>query len=498
MARFRTTKVQISGYKLGARRFEEAVIRRDTRLLDSPFASQVTAWSYGLIITALICVAGLVVGFFKPDAGVNGQTYVVTKSGGQYLEYNGAWHPVTNSVSASLITGQPVSTNKAVNDDSLKSVNMGLPMGIASAPTQINANEATATPISVCSTYIAPNPLDEKNQTVIETSVIMGNELDKGTKITEDKAVLVTVYDKSRYWLLFNGKRAALDMDNDVVLAALNISAEVEEKALVVSPKLLDAIPAAPTITVPALANMKTSSAKVTGFRVGTILTQEMPNEPSTFYVVANDGLQMIPETVARILTTNGSSIERNPSAAIIASSPQVNPINLDYYPTKLPDYSQNNNTACATWSKPSATAAGAVTLKTSDDLPVSSKARKDMAPTISGGDGPSTDRFYTGKEGKGWYVRATDLNDESITEGTLYYISPDGIRYPIGGDDNGMITETTAALGLPETTFMLPWQYLTLIPEGATLSKKNALVLHETITPPEDQIAPTTETDKS
>lgn len=492
MARFRTTKIQISGYRLSVRRYVEAIIRRDTRLLDSPFASQTSAWAFGCFIIVIFAVAGLIMGFFKPAAGLASDAgYAITKDGGQYVYYGEAWHPVTNAVSASLILGNPVQAGKVVKDDAFKDVRLGLPMGLGSAPATMATSEDEKAPITVCSTHIPPDPLAEDDQTIIETSVVIGNELNRGTTLEKGKSVLVTVYDKSRYWLLFEGKRAQLDMSDDVVLAALNISADVIKDAVVVSPKLLDAIPAAPSIAVPVLSNEGSTSQNVTGMRVGDILVQEMPNEPSAFYVVAYEGVQMIPETVARILTTNGSQIIRNPSAGIISAADKVEAVNLSYYPRLLPDF-ETGDTVCSTWDKGSENSPAETTFKVSEGIPIADKKREEMSPTISGGDGPSTDRYYAGKAGKGWFVRATDLNDETITEGTMYFISSDGIRYPIGADKEGNPSGTLQALGLTEKPpFMVPWQYLTLIPEGATLSQDQALVLHETITPPAEQLSP-------
>lgn len=484
MARFRTTKIQLSGYKLVSRRLEEAVIRRDTRLFDSPFNSQSLGISFGVLIIALVMIAGAVMNFMKPPTGVAGQTYVVTKDGGQYVKYAEAWHPVTNAVSASLILGAPVSA-KSVSVDALKKEKLGLPMGIASAPAQINPDTTGPAAINVCSTYTPPDPLDTEAQTVIDTSVLFGDVLDTAESLTSSQAVLVTVYDKSRYWVLFDGKRAVLDVNDNVMLAALNIDIDVLDRATIVSPKLLDTIPAAPALRAPNLTKMRAMSEKVTGIRVGTVLVQEMPNEPATYYVVANDGIQQISELVARVFTANNSEVMRNPSAAIITSAPKVSPVELNFFPSKLPEFVQDN-TVCATWSKEPDQPQAITQLKVSKDVPTSSRARTEMAPSISGGDGPSMDRFYAGPEGKGRLVQATDLNDLSATQGTVYYISPEGIRYSIGGQPE----QTLQSLGVTATPFVVPWQHLGLIPEGATLSKTEALVLHETITPPEQQIS--------
>ena len=105
MARLRTTPIQRSGYKMGLQRLEDAFVRRDTRLLPSPFASQALAVGIGMLIVAFIGIVGIVVGLVSPNSRLGNANYVVTKDGGQYVKYNEVWHPVTNAVSARLITG---------------------------------------------------------------------------------------------------------------------------------------------------------------------------------------------------------------------------------------------------------------------------------------------------------------------------------------------------------------------------------------------------------
>lgn len=489
MPRFRTTKTQVSGYKLAIRRLEDAVVRRDTRLLDSPFASQLTAWGFGMLIFALFGVAGLVVKLINPDPGVGDASFIVTKDGGQYIRYGQAWHPVTNSVSAKLILGGPEEP-KTVSNDALEGEAFGLPMGIASAPGQILPNDQPTAPVSVCTTHTPPDPLTLDNQTVIESAVIMGDNLPHGTALDSSTATLVTVYDRSRYWVLFDGKRARIDMNNDTVRAALNISTDVEDNAVVVSPKLLDAIPASSELTVPVLPNRQSTSQALAGYRVGSVITQETPNNPSLYYVVAYDGIQQVSETVARLLATDGALITRNPSASIINDTPRVDVINTRNYPAVIPTFI-SEDTVCVTWEKDSPDANGKVTFTVSHDLPLDTP-REHMSPSITGGDGPSSDRFYTGSTGKGWYVQATDLNDESVTEGSHYYVSAEGIRYPIGTDEAGDVTNDATSLGLNAyTAIAVPWQYLELLPEGPTLSQVNALTVHESIAPPEVQLGP-------
>ena len=142
---------------MGLQRLEDAFVRRDTRLLPSPFASQSLAVGIGVLIVAFIGVVGIIVSLVSPNSRVGNSNYIVTKDGGQYVKYNEVWHPVTNSVSARLITGS-TDQPKSVGIDALKDAKRGMTMGIAGAPAQILPTDVESADVSVCSIEMTPPP----------------------------------------------------------------------------------------------------------------------------------------------------------------------------------------------------------------------------------------------------------------------------------------------------------------------------------------------------
>lgn len=98
------------------RRIEQAFTRRDTRLLSSPFSMQTTAVILGFGLAGLVLAAGFVMGLIKPQPTRGEASIVATQSGGRYVMYNGALHPVTNLSSARLIVGKA---------DAIKTVKIG-------------------------------------------------------------------------------------------------------------------------------------------------------------------------------------------------------------------------------------------------------------------------------------------------------------------------------------------------------------------------------------
>lgn len=86
MARNLTTKVERTGYRLGVRRVEQAMTRRDVTMSTTPFSIQTIAFAVGLFIALGVPVAGKVYGFFSNRGADQGNAQaIITKSGGRYV-----------------------------------------------------------------------------------------------------------------------------------------------------------------------------------------------------------------------------------------------------------------------------------------------------------------------------------------------------------------------------------------------------------------------------
>ncbi|MBM4719659.1 type VII secretion protein EccB [Rhodococcus hoagii] len=179
--RFLTTKTQISGYRMLVRRIEQAFIRRDVRLLSSPFSAQTAAYSVGAGLGALVLLAGLVMSFIKPAPLRGDATIIATQSGGRYVMHNGALHPVTNLSSARLIVGK-ADAIKTVKDSEVSNYPRGLLMGIAGAPEEMIARGDDTSRWEVCSQYDAASKLDLTPQTSTRTLVVAGGEESRPAK----------------------------------------------------------------------------------------------------------------------------------------------------------------------------------------------------------------------------------------------------------------------------------------------------------------------------
>ena len=482
--RFLTTKTQISGYRMLVRRIEQAFIRRDVRLLSSPFTAQTTAYSLGAGVGALILLAGLVMSFIKPAPLRGDAVIIATQSGGRYVMVEGALHPVTNLASARLITGKADAV-RTVKDSELEGYPRGLLMGIPGAPDEMLPRTDEESRWAVCSQYDSASALDLTPRTSARTLLIAGNdEIRPGQRpMSDGEAILVreSTEGTTRTWLLYGGYRSEVTDAEKALTATLLIDQKALDRATPVSAAFLDAVPVREAIRAPQLLRQGLRSTAVPQYQVGAVLSSTSLDGDSTFLVL-DTGLQPVGAFGAQLLINSGADLVSDVSAPQIAAAPRVSAADMDHWPASRPAIVQRD-TVCFDWSR-TGQAAGGSALYALDSVPLESQARDRVVTLLPArGQTPQSDFFYT-KPGRGWLVQVTGQSSGSTAREQLWWIGDNGVRYSITGDSGSSPDETLAMLGLAEATRQLaPWSILRLLPEGASLSPKSASVVHEQIT---------------
>lgn len=481
--RFLTTKTQISGYRMLVRRIEQAFIRRDVRLLSSPFTAQTTAYSLGAGAGALILLAGLVMSFIKP-APVRGDAMIVaTQSGGRYVMHDGALHPVLNLSSARLITGKADSV-KTVKDAQLAEYPRGLLMGIPGAPDEMLPRTDEVSRWAVCSQYDSASALVLTPKTSTRTLLVAGgDEIVPGrASIGPDEAILVRESDGkiTRTWLLYGGFRSEVTAAEKALVATLLLDQEALDRAVPVSSAFLDAVPVREAIRAPQLLRQGQASTAVPKYKVGSVLASTGLDGDSMFLVL-DTGVQPVGAFGAQLLINSGAKLVSDVPAAEVAAVPRVSAAAMDHWPAERPSVLQRD-TVCFDWSRSGQAAAGSE-LYALDSVPLKAADRDRVVALLPArGQTPQADFFFTAP-GKGWLVQVTGQADGSAAREQLWWIGDNGVRYAITGDSGSSPGEALAMLGLAETTPQLvPWSILRLLPEGASLSPESAAVVHEQI----------------
>lgn len=479
-----TTRAQVNGYRFLIRRLEHALIRADSRMIHDPMRGQIRSLVVGMVIAVLITGACGVLAFFKPSPNMGDAQILLSKStGGLFVRIGDRIHPVLNVASARMITGK-ADQPKAVDDKWLNRVPRGPMVGIVGAPTSIHGGaDMTKSSWTVCDNMTTPD-VTRGGMASLETTVLANDPVLGGATRKANPQEVVLTRSGDALFLIYNGVKAPINPRDAIVITALHLD---HAPIRTVSPGLLNAFPPVPPIHAVRIEGAGEITKVVPAtYRVGAIVrTHDSKGEQ--LYVVLRDGLQPISEATADIIRygdPDDSGETRDISPALLSSTPVVDELKVDYYPTRSPEVvkPEPDRVVCMAWQRANTAAVATVTLLVGHRLPLPEDARAVRLATADG-DGPGLDSVYL-KPGTGEYVQATDIEPDSRAMGQLFYVSDTGQRYHIKD------LKTAAALGVTgikdpdhDNTDMpqfAPWSVLGLLPAGPELSQEAALVAHD------------------
>ena len=285
MAGQSTTRLQVSGYRFLVRRMENALVRGDVRMADDPLRAQSLSLAAGCVLAAIAVAVCAVLAFLQPRGDVGSAAIVVAReSGALYVRIGDTMHPALNLASARLITGV-ADEPELVSTSAIDRIRRGSLVGIPGAP------DAIAAPLGA----------DESAWTVCDdaiqrTTVLAGRA---PAHLDSSRSALVTARGESAAttYLLYDGRRARVDLRNPVVVRALRLDGIAPRP---VSRALLDAVPEVPEITAPVVPRVGASSP-LRGFPVGTVVRLTRAGS-AEYYVALADGVQRVGEVAADLI----------------------------------------------------------------------------------------------------------------------------------------------------------------------------------------------------
>ncbi|MET9287663.1 type VII secretion protein EccB [Nocardia beijingensis] len=476
-----TTRWQVSGYRFLVRRMEHALVRRDVRMLHDPMRSQSRAYAAGLIL-ACVALAGCgVLALLRPQGkiGDDNKILIGKDSGAVYVVIDDVVHPALNLASARLAAGEAAKP-ATVKESELGKKPRGQLIGIPGAPASLPFDkEGKGRAWTVCDTL----QLDGTNKAT--TSVLIGDpELGaKASAMETGNALLVKGKDAT--YLVYDNKRARVDMNNNAVTEALGIRNVAPRP---ISEGLLNAIPEVQRIEVPHIDDRGAQPRYTIGdHRIGEVVQDAVTKQ---YFVVLQDGRQEISQLTANIILNSDPAAGRNPT--IIPYEKSISPISTTLpvkdYPATAPALVQikDRPVSCLSW-KPIAAAEGsggnhaALSVITGVGLPMRDDAR--LVPLAQAdGDGPNVDSVYF-KPGSGAFVQGTGIEPDSQRKDSVFYVADTGVRYGIKDAEAvkalGMSTES--GVKQPEPA---PWPIIGLLASGPTLSRQDAMVAHDGVAP--------------
>jgi type VII secretion protein EccB len=453
-----TTRLQISGHRFMRRRIACALLGRDLRSGNESMRAPSQSLTAGLVLSIVLLAGCLVLALLRPQTGAETAPIVMERqSGALYVRLGETLHPVMNLASARLIVKgdadpQPMAAS------AISRSKMGALLGIPGAPQFLGK----------------PLGEDESQWAVCDsrddTTVIVGGERQSDV-LERDQTLLVTPTSGGSTYLLFDGRRAAVNLAEAAVARALGLEGQTP---LPVSPVLLNLIPESPPITAPRIPDVgRRGPDSLPGFPVGSVLRVARTGGDE-LYVVLRQGVQRVGRVAADLMRFADSQGNRTAIAVapdLIRATKSVTLLPVSDYPDRVqPRSVADGATVCVGWRyAPSGTVAVSYSVG-SLPIPV---GHAPVRLVRADGRGPAVDAVYL-PPGRTAYVRATSLSGADVRAGTRYLISDTGVRFAVHDDD------AAHDLGLPGALVPAPWSVLATLPAGPELSRTNASVARD------------------
>ncbi|NTY61248.1 type VII secretion protein EccB [Mycolicibacterium sphagni] len=474
------TRHQVTGWRFVMRRIASGLALHDTRMLVDPLRSQSRAVLMGVLLAVTAVLGCLVFSVLRPGGVPDSDPVLADRStSALYVRIDDRLHPVLNLTSARLAVGKPVDPT-TVSGEQLDKIARGSLIGIPGAPERMVQNPSRDATWTVCDA--AGGPADATGLTVIAGSV--EREGSRADALPAGRAILTE--GAGGAWLLWDGRRSAIDLADRAVTDALGLPA-TPPAPRAIAPGLFNAVPEGPALRVPQIpdAGLPTGYPLPTSAPIGAVVIAYGNDATPMNYAVLPDGLQPISPVLAAVLrNANSYGLAQPPhlGADDIARLPVSSLLDVSAFPAapvKLVAAADAPVT-CAQWTKIDGAATSSLNLLSGSTLPIPAGVRP---VDLVGGANPGTATRVALPPGRGYFVQTVGQQPASPPAGSLFWISDTGVRYGIGGDRQ-TAEKSVAALGLTQPPLPVPWSVLTLFAPGPALSQSDALVAYDAVGP--------------
>lgn len=478
------TRHQVTGWRFIVRRLASGVALHDTRMLVDPLRTQTRS----VLVGALVLITGLagcfVFSLIRPG-GVAGNDAILADrtTSALYVRLGEQLHPVLNLTSARLIAGRPDNPSQ-VKTSEIDQFPRGNLIGIPGAPERMVQSTTRDADWTVCDAISGP----AAGVTMIAGPLSDGGE--RAASLPDDKAILVANPSgpNAGTWLLWNGRRSPIDMNDRAITSALGLGAGPAD-ARPIAPGLFNAVPEAPALTPPLIpgAGEPPSYPLPAPALVGAVVVAYAADNTLRHYAVLGGGLQPISPVIAAIMrNTDSFGLDQPPrlGADDVARLPVADTIDTEAYPDAPLSLVEAVDAplTCAAWTRPPDATSATLDLRSGVTLPVPDELR--TVPLVGAGSGTTADRVALAP-GRGYLVRTVGQDgggdSTSPVGGASFWLSDVGVRYGLDEDGDGT---TISALGLTAPAIPIPWSMLSQFALGPTLSRRDALLAHDAVAP--------------
>ncbi len=471
---------QNSGHLFYNRRLRAAITRFSVRMKHDDRKQQAAvALSIVLVVIGAGWMALLHV--MKP-AGLVGESAIIgdRDTGAIFAKVNGRLYPALNLTSARLAVGN--AGNPAwVKASEIAKYPTGPMIGIPGAPDSLPVTASAVSAWSVCDTAATRG-----SGTAPLVTSIAGQLSPSGRSAPMGPTQAILATHRGATYVIWRGQRSRIDPTDRSVTFNLGLDPGVTYP-IEISNALFDAMPSTEPLVLPAIPGHGTPSRWLPGTPVGSVLeTRDASGTVNGFYVLLADGVQKITSFVADLLRTANS--EGSTTPALVAPDkliqiPVIDVLDVDYYPSGKLEFvdTSANPTTCVGWEKQSGDPQARITVFTGRGLPVPISMDSRLVHLVR------EDRDPNSAEAQQTLVLPGAANFVTTTSGvatadsreSLYWLSPQGVRYGIQSDH-----PTLQALGLdPRLAVQAPWPIVRTFATGPAIGRDAALVARDAVT---------------
>lgn len=471
---------QNSGHLFYNRRLRAAITRFSVRMKHDDRKQQ-AALALSMVFV-LIGIGWMALLHWMKPAGLVGQSTIVgdRDTGQVYAKIDRRLYPALNLTSARLAVGNAAAP-AWVKATEIAKYPTGPMIGIPGVPDDLDVTASTVSAWSVCDTAALRGSRAGPTVTSIAGELsVFGRAAPLGSA----QAILASHNDAT--YVIWGGHRSAIDPTDRSVTFNLGLDPGAPHP-IAISNALFDALPATEPLVVPQIPETGTPSTWLPDAIVGTVLqTRDANGDVTGFYVLLAGGVQKITSFVADLLRTadaQGSAAPRLVSPGTLIGIPVVDVIDVDYYPRGRLAFVDTaaNPVTCVGWEKQAGDPQASIAILTGRGLPVPIGMDSRLVALVR------DDRAADSVEADQTLVLPGSANLVATTSGvatsdsreSLYWVSPQGVRYGIQWDQ-----QTLQALALdPRSAVQAPWPIVRTFAAGPAISRDTALLAHDTIT---------------
>jgi type VII secretion protein EccB len=470
---------QNSGHLFYNRRLKAAITRFSVRMKHDD-RKQHAALALSIVFV-LIGVGWMALLHFLKPAGLVGESSIIgdRETGAVYAKIDGRLYPALNLTSARLATGSNAAPTW-VKSAEIRKFPTGPRIGIPGAPDDLAVTGGGVSAWSVCDTAAARGSAAGPVVTSIAGQL---SRYGRAAAMEPNQAVLAT--HGGATYLVWNGQRSRIDPRDRSLTFNLGLDPG-QTSPIAMSNARFDALPATEPLVVPAIPELGRPSRWLPEVPVGTVLqSKDAAGTVSGFYVLLPGGVQKISAFVADLLRTAVSQTSAAPLLVTpdkLVGIPDVSELNIGFYPSARLNFidTDANPVTCVGWEKMATDRQAGVTVFNGKGLPVSPSMDSHLVKLVRDDRHPDSvvaDQILL-LPGAPNFVATTSGVVTSDTRESLFWISPQGVRYGISWDD-----QTLNAIGLnPGSAVQAPWPIIRTFASGPAISREDALLARDTL----------------